>query len=58
MKPVLLVNPRTNERYICENIRDVKIIEGVVYIEVHRENSPRLHLMRRDALVKVTKQTQ
>jgi hypothetical protein len=57
MKPVMLVNPRTNEKFVCEDIKDVKTIEGVAYIQVRRENSPRLHLMRRDALVKVNKKT-
>ena len=57
MKPVTLLNPRTNEKFVCDDIRDVKTIEGVAYIQVRRENSPRLHLMRRDALVKVNKKT-
>jgi len=52
MKPVILKNPINGERVICDNIRDVKIIDGVEYFLVRRGTAPRQFLMRKDALVK------
>jgi hypothetical protein len=54
MKPVTFVNKiNRNERVICEDIRLSQWVDGVEYLAVHRENSPRIFLMRRDVLEKV-----
>lgn len=55
MKPVVFRNPINNEKLLCENIRNVKIIDGVEYVTVRKQNQ-RVYLMRKDALVReVTK---
>jgi len=53
MKPVTFIVERSKERVICENTRDVRVIDGIEYLTVHRENNPRPFLMRRDSLKKV-----
>ncbi len=41
------------ERVVCENIRDVKVIDGVEYLTVHKQGNDRQFLMRREALERV-----
>lgn len=53
MKSMLFVNERNGERVVCDNIRDVRVIEGVDYLVVHKEENPRPFMMRKDALKKV-----
>lgn len=53
MKSMLFVNERNGDRVVCDNIRDVRVIEGVDYLVVHKEENPRLFMMRKDALKKV-----
>ncbi len=52
MKPVNLVNRMNNEKFICENIREVEIIDGVEYLRVRRPGEQRWFLMRREAVTK------
>lgn len=53
MKTVIMKNRRSNERFVCENIRDIRVIEGVEYLQVRRPDNPRVFLMRKDALERV-----
>lgn len=52
MKPVTFKNRVNNERFICDDVRTVEVIDGVEYLVVHRPNESRLFKMRRDALEK------
>jgi hypothetical protein len=57
MKAVMMKNRFNNERVVCEDIKDVRLIEGIEYLVVRRqENINRTFLMRKDALQKVTGQ--
>lgn len=53
MKPVTFENKLNRERVICDDTRLSQWVDGVEYLAVHRENSPRIFLMRRDSLEKV-----
>jgi hypothetical protein len=53
MKPVIFENPRTRERVICDDVRNVAVIEGEEYLTVHRVNEQRTFLIRRTAVVPV-----
>jgi hypothetical protein len=52
-KPVVFENKITRERLICDNIRLVRVFDGVEFLSVHRPNESRNFLMRRDALEKI-----
>jgi hypothetical protein len=53
MKSVNFKNKMNGERVVCENIRDVKVIDGVEYLTVHKQGNDRQFLMRREALERV-----
>ena len=53
MKSVNFKNRMNGERVVCDNIRDVKVIDGVEYLTVHKQGNDRQFLMRREALEKV-----
>lgn len=53
MKPIIFENPRTRERVVCDDIRNVSVIEGEEYLAVRRTDSPRVFLVRKNALVRV-----
>jgi len=54
MKSVTFKNRLTGEHFVCENVRDVRSIDGVEYLVVHRATAPgRTFLMKRDALERV-----
>ena len=53
MKPVTFIVERSKEQVICENTRDIRVIDGVEYLTVRRPDSPRMFLMRRDSLKKL-----
>jgi hypothetical protein len=55
MKPVMFENPRTRERVVCVDLRNVAVIEGEEYLVVRRENERRVFLIKRTALVRVKK---
>ena len=42
------------ERFVCDNVRKVEVIDGVEYLIVHRPNEHRTFKMRKDALEKDT----
>jgi hypothetical protein len=54
-KEVIFKNPRTDERFVCEDITKTTNIDGVEFILVRKENKPQKHLMRKDSLVQVKK---
>jgi hypothetical protein len=53
MKPVIFENKLNRERVVCDDTRLSQWVDGVEYLAVHRENSPRMFLMRKDSLQKV-----
>jgi hypothetical protein len=46
-------NKITLERYICDDIRMVRKLDGVEYLSVRKENEERKFLIRRDSLQEV-----
>jgi hypothetical protein len=50
MKQKTFENIITNEKFVCSNARDIRVIDNVEYLPVQKVNSPRIVLMRRDAL--------
>ena len=46
-------NKITRERYICDNIKMVRKLDGVEYVSVRRVNEERRFLMRKDSLQEV-----
>ena len=57
MKPITFRNRLNNEQVVCQDTRDVKFIDGVEYLVVHKPNSARTFMMRRDALERVPSST-
>ena len=53
MKSVTFENPMNRERVICEDTRNIEVIDGVEYYKVHRVGQDRTFLMRKEVLVKV-----
>lgn len=54
MKPVFLKNRMTGEQFVCNNLKtDKQIIDGVEFLLVRKNESPRTFLMRKDALQKI-----
>ena len=51
-KPTRLVNDLNSEEWICEDYSDVKFIDGLEYIKVHKPEQSRNFLMRKDVLRK------
>ena len=56
-KPVRLKNIRTNEIVICEDYNNIKVIDGVEFVQVHKEGNPRTFLMNKEPLVKIKTET-
>ena len=54
MKSMTFKNRLNGERFICDDVRAVEVIDGVEYLVVHRPNEHRSFKMRRDALEKDT----
>ena len=54
MNKITFENKITKEIFICDDIRHVRIFEGIEYISVHRVNETRQSLMRRDALQQIS----
>jgi hypothetical protein len=48
-------NPMNQEQWVCENIHDIKTIDGVEFLQVHRYADDRTVLMRKDALKRIKK---
>jgi hypothetical protein len=52
MKPMTLKNRMNNERFVCDNVRNIEVIDGVEYLIVRRPNEQRTFKMRKDVLEK------
>ena len=50
-----LENPITKETWVCDDFRPAKIIEGVEYILVRKQNQSRTVLMRKHTFKKLKK---
>jgi hypothetical protein len=53
---ILFENPITKEQWLCDNIKSIKVIEGIEFITVRKKDTIRTVLMRKDILKKVKKQ--
>ena len=53
MKPIMFENPRTRERVVCDDLRNIAVIEGEEYLTVRRVNEQRVFLIKKTALVRV-----
>jgi predicted small metal-binding protein len=53
MKPMTFKNRMNGERFVCDDVRTVEVIEGVEYLIVHRPNEHRVFKMRKDALERI-----
>jgi hypothetical protein len=54
MKPMTFKNRMNGERFVCDDVRTVEVIDGVEYLIVHRPNEHRVFKMRKDVLEKDT----
>jgi hypothetical protein len=52
-KTKVFENKITHERYICENVRLVRVFDGVEYLSVRKINAERKFLIRKDSLIEV-----
>lgn len=46
-------NRLNGERFVCDDVRAVEVIDGIEYLIVHRPNEHRIFKMRKDALERV-----
>jgi hypothetical protein len=53
MKAITFKNILNSERFVCDNVRTIEVIDGVEYLIVHRPNEHRVFKMRKDALEKI-----
>lgn len=53
MRSMTFENRFNRERFECDNVRDVEVIDGVEYLKVRKPNTQRIVLMRKDTLEKV-----
>ena len=54
-KPITLRNYVNGEEWICDDPKKIKTIDGVSYLTVHKPNSYRMVMMRKDSLQPVKK---
>ncbi len=54
MKSMTFKNRMNGERFVCDDVRTVEVIDGVEYLIVHRSNEHRMFKMRKDVLEKDT----
>lgn len=52
-KTKLFENKITLERYICDNVRMIRMLEGQEFLSVRREGETRKFLIRKDSLREV-----
>lgn len=55
MKSATFRNKLNSELFVCEDVRNVQVIDNVEYLVVHKQHNTRPFLMRKDALEKVEK---
>lgn len=53
MKSMCFENKWNRERFECDNVRAVEVIDGVEYLQVRKPNTARPLLVRKDSLEKV-----
>lgn len=53
MKQITFENIFNHERFRCNDVRDIQIIDGVEYLKVNKIGNERVLLMRKDSLKKV-----
>lgn len=53
IKPVRLKNLRNDQEVICDDISNVRTIDGNEFVQVHLDNSPRLFWLNKAPLVKI-----
>ena len=53
MKPMTFRNILNGERFVCDDVRAVEVIDGVEYLIVHKPNEHRVFKMRKDVLEKI-----
>lgn len=51
--PILLENIRNRERWVCDDMTKINVINDIEYLYVHRTDNDRLFMMRKDSLKKV-----
>lgn len=51
--PILLENIRNRERWVCDDMTKINVINNIEYLYVHRTDNDRLFMMRKDSLKKV-----
>lgn len=51
-KPIRLVNNRSGEEWLCDNFKEVKIVDGVEFVEVYKDYNPRKFWMNKTTLIK------
>lgn len=57
IKPVRLKNVRNDQEVICDDITNIRTIDGQDFVEVHLENNPRKFWLNKSPLVKVAKKS-
>jgi hypothetical protein len=53
MKSVTLKNKLNGEKFVCEDLRQVEMIDGIEFLYVHRPNEKRILKVRKDILEKI-----
>ena len=53
MKPITYQNKLNGERVVCNDTRNVEVIDGVEYLLVRRPGTDRHFLMRKEVLQKI-----
>jgi len=53
MKSMTFESKLNRDRYECDNVRDVEVIDGIEYLRVRKPNTQRQFLFRKDSLEKV-----
>lgn len=53
MKSMTFENKFNRERFECDNVRDIEVIDGIEYLRVRKPNTARQLLIRRDTLEKI-----
>lgn len=53
MKPVIFENIRTREQLICDDLRNVSVIDGEEYLAVRKPEQARIFLVRRSVLTQI-----
>ena len=52
-KSAIFKNSFNGEQWVCDDPKKIKTIDGTSYLTVHKPNSYRMVLMRKDSLVPV-----